>query len=50
MARMYKHVKGDNYRIDEQINKHNGQQANAKSLTWSYANILRALHTRSKLN
>ena len=33
-------------RIDEQIDKNTGAQASAQGLTWSYANILHALHVR----
>merc|ERR1711909_138944 len=36
----------DGGRIDEQIDKHSGQQCSAEALTWSYANILHALHTQ----
>ena len=32
--------------VDEQIDKHTGLQASAEHLTWSYANILHALHIR----
>jgi len=46
MSRLYDHVKDDGGRIDEQIDKFNGKQASAQALTWSYANILHALHTR----
>ena len=46
MTRLWKHVKDDGGRIDEQIDKHNGAQASAQGLTWSYANILHALHIR----
>jgi len=50
LQRIYSHVKNDGGRIDEQMDKHNGAQASAKGLTWSYANILHALHVRSKLS
>ena len=46
MTRLYVHTKNDEYRIDEQIDKQNGLQKNAKSLTWSYANMLRPLKLR----
>merc|ERR1719334_1956807 len=36
--------------VDEQIDKHTGKQASAENLTWSYANILHALHIRKGLS
>ena len=50
MKRIYEHCKNDGYRLDEQIDRTTGAQANAKSLTWTYANVLRALHTRTTAN
>jgi len=49
MSRLWDHVKNDGGRIDEQIDRNTGAQASAESLTWSYANILHALHTRKHL-
>merc|ERR1712142_405509 len=49
MSRLWDHVKDDGGRIDEQIDKHTGAQASAQALTWSYANILHALHTRKNV-
>jgi GH15 family glucan-1,4-alpha-glucosidase len=46
MARIYEHVKNDGGNIWEQIDKNTGEQASATGLTWSYANILEALHFR----
>ncbi|CAG0921493.1 unnamed protein product [Notodromas monacha] len=46
MNRMWEYVKNDGGRMDEQIDKNTGAQASAESLTWSYANILHAIHTR----
>lgn len=46
LYRIWYHVKPEGGRIDEQIDKNSGKQASAKGLTWSYANILHALHTR----
>ena len=46
MTRLHKHVASDGGKIDEQIDKNTGQQASAEHLTWSYANILHALHIR----
>ena len=46
MFRLWEHVKDDGGRVDEQIDKFTGAQASAEGLTWSYANILHALHIR----
>ena len=42
-------VKDDKGLVDEQIHKALGFQLSAKSLTWSYANILHALHARRRI-
>ncbi len=42
-------VQDANGRIDEQIDKFTGAQASAAGLTWSYANILHALHVREQV-
>lgn len=49
MTRIYEHVKNDGGRIDEQIDKNTGVQTSARTLTWSHANILHALHIRNAL-
>ena len=49
LTRVYSHVKNDGGRIDEQIDKESGVQMSAKTLTWSHANILHALHVRKSL-
>ena len=49
MTRLWSYVKDDGGRIDEQIDKFSGDQTSAAALTWSYANILHALHTRNTL-
>ena len=49
LTRLWCCVKNDGGRIDEQIDKISGSQLSAKSLTWSYANILHALHTRKRV-
>lgn len=49
MTRLYSHVKNDDGEIDEQIDRETGAQKSAKNLTWSYANILNALHVRKGL-
>ena len=48
LTRLWICVKDDKGRIDEQIDKDVGTQLSAKSLTWSYANILHSLHLRKK--
>jgi len=48
MYRLYQHVKNDDGRIDEQIDKSTGVQASAKSLTWSLANVVHAYQARGK--
>ena len=49
LARLYELVRGEGGRVDEQMDKVSGQQVSAKGLTWSYANILHAVHTRQAL-
>ena len=49
MSRLWKYVKNDGGRVDEQIDKFQGNQASAQGLTWSYANILHALYVRDNL-
>jgi len=44
MSRLYKYVKSDEGHIAEQIDRNTGAQKSAKDLTWSYANILSAMH------
>jgi len=44
MTRIFHHVQNSDHQIDEQIDRNTGVQTNAKSLTWSYANLVRALH------
>jgi hypothetical protein len=46
MTRIFHHVQNSDYQIDEQIDRNTGVQTNAKSLTWSYANLVRALNER----
>jgi glucoamylase len=50
MTRLFDHVQDAAGRIDEQIDKHTGKQSSAEGLTWSYANILHALHVRKNLD
>jgi glucoamylase len=49
MQALWRHVQDAGGRIDEQIDKFNGAQVSAEGLTWSYANILHALHTREQV-
>lgn len=50
MDKIYQSVKNDGFRLDEQIDRDSGSQKSAQSLTWSYANVLRALKTRKGIN
>jgi GH15 family glucan-1,4-alpha-glucosidase len=50
MYRLYQHVKSDGGHISEQIDRSSGVQKSAADLTWSYANILSAMHERSKVS
>merc|ERR1719394_59224 len=50
MTRLHNYVKTDGGKIDEQIEKNTGKQHSAEHLTWSYANILHALHIRKDLS
>ena len=49
LTRLWTHVKDDGGHINEQIDKETGAQKSAKNLTWSFANILNALHVRKNL-
>jgi len=49
MTRLWMHVKDDGGRVDEQIDKNTGAQVSAQALTWSYANVLHALHTQKRV-
>lgn len=46
LARLHEHVKGDDFHLWEQLDKHTGNQYNAKDLTWSYAEVFSALRER----
>jgi hypothetical protein len=50
LYRLYDHVKAGDGHITEQISKVTGLQMAAKDLTWSFANILRALHLRKSVS
>jgi hypothetical protein len=49
MTRLFDHVQDAAGRIDEQIDKFTGKQSSAEGLTWSYANILHAIHVRKSV-
>jgi glucoamylase len=46
MLRLRRHVTADGLHLFEQIDKASGAQYNARDLTWSYAEVLDALHQR----
>lgn len=52
MTRLAKHVKGStgNVHCSEQLDRNTGVPLSAKDLTWSYANVLSAMHARSKFS
>jgi glucoamylase len=47
MLRLRRHVAADGLHLFEQIDKASGAQYNARDLTWSYAEVLDALHQRA---
>ena len=47
LSRLKAHVGGDGGRLDEQLDKQSGAQMSAKSLTWSYAEVLNAMRSRA---
>jgi len=49
LYRIYNHVKNDGFHLAEQIDRNTGAQASAKDLTWSYGNVLTAMHARKTL-
>ena len=46
LLRIRAHTAGNDFTFYEQIDKNTGVQLNAKDLTWSYAEVLNAMHTR----
>jgi glucoamylase len=48
LLRLRNHVSGDNFHLDEQIDRNTGVQMSAEDLTWSYAETLNAMHWRSQ--
>jgi len=47
LHRLYRYTKGYEGHLYEQIDRNTGHQYNAEDLTWSYAEVLTALHERS---
>lgn len=47
LQRIRLHVKDDNFHLYEQISKSNGKQIGARDLTWSYAEVIWAMHARN---
>jgi glucoamylase len=48
MARLRTHVVAEGFHLDEQLDRNTGKQLSAKDLTWSYAEVLNAMHHRSQ--
>jgi glucoamylase len=46
LQRLRSHVIAREFHLDEQIDRNTGAQMSAKDLTWSYAEVLNALHYR----
>jgi len=46
LERIRHHVAGDNFHLDEQLDRNTGAQMSAKDLTWSYAETLMAMTKR----
>ena len=49
LMRIREHVKEDGGHLAEQLDRNNGAQMSAADLTWSYAEILLALHAQGQL-
>jgi glucoamylase len=46
LLRLRSHVTAREFHLDEQIDRDSGEQMSAKDLTWSYAEVLSAMHQR----
>lgn len=46
MLRLRLHVSGNDFHLDEQMDRNTGYQISASDLTWSYAETLNAMHNR----
>lgn len=47
LLRLRSHVTSGGFHLDEQIDRNTGVQLSAKDLTWSYAEVLNAMHHRA---
>jgi len=47
LMRIRKYVEGDDFHMQEQIDRTTGAQTSAHDLTWSYATVLKAMHERA---
>ena len=47
LLRIRQHVENDGFVLYEQIDRNTGAQVSAKDLTWSYAEVLNAMHHRA---
>jgi glucoamylase len=48
MLRLRSHVSAKGFHLDEQIDRNTGAQCSAEDLTWSYAEVLNAMHSRNQ--
>jgi len=46
LLRLRSHVEADGFHLAEQIDRNTGEQLSAADLTWSYAEVLNAMHSR----
>lgn len=46
LLRLRRHVQGNDFHLDEQIDRNTGYQISASDLTWSYAETLNAMYYR----
>lgn len=47
LLRLREHVTARGFHLDEQIDRNSGAEMSAKDLTWSYAEVLNAMHYRA---
>lgn len=48
LLRLRRHVQGNDFHLDEQIDRNTGYQISASDLTWSYAEVLNAMFYRGQ--
>lgn len=48
LLRIRRHIEGDNFHMYEQISGNYGIQVGARDLTWSYAEVIWAMHARNE--